>query len=156
MKVYITYDRYEHDEWFEVCYLGRDYDKAYSHCIEVDLPDFISCGPDDCHSFQLKELEMSEYMYRKLRKFVNAENLSYREQKTFDDLMIRIHDGEFEEEIILFTDGCSDNYEIIDYYCKSVGIEADDDDARYNVEEKLFNDEELYLKVVKDYIKYNY
>ena len=156
MKVYITYDRYEHDEWFYVYYLGRNYDKAYAHCVEVDLPDFISYGPDDCHSFQLKELEMSEYMYRKLRKFVNAKKLSREEQNAFDDLMIKIHDGYFEEETLLSTDGCSDNSELIEFYCQSVGIEADDYDAIDEAEKKLFNDEELYTKTLKEYIAIYY
>ena len=51
MKVYICYDRYEHDEWFNVFYVDTNRDESIRHCKEIDLPDFLSCGPDDCHSF---------------------------------------------------------------------------------------------------------
>lgn len=164
MKVYITYDRYEHNEWFYVYYIGRNYDKAYKHCIEEDLPSFISYGPDDCHSFQLQELEMSEYMYRKLRKWVNAEKLTPDEQGKFDELMERIYenyDCEFESETIIFTDGCSDYYDIIEYHC---GSKPDSDDyedeeeyeeamAEYNNKvDELNSNDELFDKVLKEYI----
>ena len=161
IKVYITYDRYEHDEWFEVYHLGRNYDKAHQKCIEEDLPSFISYGPDDCHSFQLQELEMSEYMYRKLRKLVNKNEFTPDEQTEFDNLMERIYDGEFTTETFLFTDGCSDYYEIIRYHC---GDEPDpdnyEDEDEYNnamseyeaKADELRSDNELFDKVLKEYI----
>jgi hypothetical protein len=165
MKVYITYDRYEHNEWFCVYYIGRNYDKAYESCIKEDLPSFISYGPDDCHSFQLQELEMSEYMYRKLRKWVNAEKLSDKEQDKFDDLMEKIYYGDFEAETLLFTDGCSDYFEMIRYHC---GEEPDSDDyedeeeyenalAEYeNSVDELRSDDELFDKVLHEYIASTY
>ena len=165
MLVYITYDRYEHDEWFNVYFLGRNYDKAYKHCIEEDLPNFISYGPDDCHSFQLQELEMSEYMYRKLRKWVNAEKLTHKEQEEFDELMERIYDGEFTTETFLFTDGCTDMFEIIGYHCGEKPEQSDyDDDDEYeeamaeyqNSVDELYTNEELYTKVLKEYIASTY
>ena len=41
MNVYITYDRYEHNEWFCVYHIDTDLDRAIEHCREIDLFDFI-------------------------------------------------------------------------------------------------------------------
>ena len=53
MVVYICYDRYEHDEWINVEYIGTDKDESIRKVKEEILPDFLMYGPDDCHSFQL-------------------------------------------------------------------------------------------------------
>lgn len=164
MDVYITYDRYEHNEWFNVYYLGTNYDKAYKHCIEEDLPSFIEYGPDDCHSFQLQKIVISQYMYNKLRKWVKADKLDAEEQKKFDEFMEKVYDNYFDSESILFTDGCSDYHAIIEYYC---GEEPDCDDydeeeyeqALAAYEEKvdeIRSNNELFGKILREYVVATY
>ena len=84
MDVYLTYDRYEHNEWFYVYHIGTDYDNTYKSLIEENLFSFISCGPDDCHSFQMVKISISRNTYYKLRKWVNADELDREEQDKFD------------------------------------------------------------------------
>ena len=153
MNIYIAYDRYERDEWYSIYHIETNRLRAIKHFKEVDLVDFISYGPDDCHSFQLQKVVMANKGYRELLDvYKNGSD------EDIKDFMMPIYDedDEFEVETIFFTDGCSDNFELIEFYCRRIGIEADDYDAIEEAEENLFNDEELYLKILKDYIKCNY
>lgn len=153
MNVYIAYDRYERDEWYSVYHIETNRQRAIKHFKEVDLVDFISYGPDDCHSFQLQKVVMTPAQYWELCKVCQCDV----HEKELVDFMIDIYDeNEYEVETIYFTDGCSDNFALIEFYCIQSGIEADDEDAIDEAQEKLFNDEELYLKVLKEYIKCNY
>ena len=63
MNIYITYDRYEHDEWFSVFHIETNKARAIKHFREIDLIDFICYGPDDCHSFQLQKVVLSKKEY---------------------------------------------------------------------------------------------
>ena len=153
MNIYIAYDRYERDEWYSIYHIETNRLRAIKHFKDVDLVDFISYGPDDCHSFQLQKVVMTSEQYRELLDvYKNGSD------EDIKDFMMPIYDenDEFDVETIFFTDGCSDNFELIEFYCRRIGIEADDYDAIEEAEEKLFNDEELYLKILKDYIKCNY
>ena len=153
MNVYIAYDRYERDEWYSIYHIETNRRKAIKHFKEVDLVDFISYGPDDCHSFQLQKVVMTPTQYRKLCELCKIDV----HEKELVDFMIDIYDeNEYEVETIYFTDGCTDNFALIEFYCIRSGIEADDYDAIDDAQEKLFNDEELYLSVLKEYIKCNY
>lgn len=153
MNIYIAYDRYERDEWYSVYHIETNRHRAIKHFKEIDLVDFISYGPDDCHSFQLQKVVMTRMQYQKLCELCKRDTYN----KEFIEFMIGIYDEtEYEVETISYTDGCSDNFELIEFYCRQIGIEADDEDAIYDAEEKLFNDEELYMKVLKNYIKIYY
>lgn len=161
MDVYITYDRYEHNEWFYVYHIDRDYDSAYKSLIEEDLPSFISYGPDDCHCFQMVKVSLSKNRYYQLRKWVNAENLDKEEQDKFDDFMIKVYNNYFDCESISSTDGQSDFFEIIDEYC---GAEPSEDDydteeeyedalAEYeNKKDELLADDEKFSEALRNHI----
>lgn len=162
MKVYITYDRYERDEWYNICHVTTDRDESIKHCKEEDLVKFISYGPDDCHSFQLQEVEMTEEQYNTLMKWieedVSLENYG-EESSDFFKFMVDLFDATGvagNKSVIISTDGCSDNDDIVHYYGKKKGLNTSDDDVFYELQEELFNDEELYEKVLKEYIKANY
>ena len=164
MKVYITYDRYERDEWYNIFHVSTDKEESIKHCKEVDLPDFISYGPDDCHSFQIQEVEMTPEEYEQFMSWVEDENHTldnYGDEssdlfKKMYEYFDRLGDPKFQSEIILSTDGCSDNVDIIHYYGRKKGLDTSDDDIYYDIEEELFNNEELYEKVLKDYINDTY
>lgn len=158
MKVYITYDRYERDEWYNIYHISTGKDESIKHCKEKDLVDFISYGPDDCHSFQLQEVEMTEEQYKTLMKWIeedqSLENYGDRSSDFFK-FMVELFDetGDVEVlETIIFTDGCSDNVDIVHYYGNQKGLDTEDDDVYYDLSEELFDDEALYEKVLKDYI----
>ena len=142
MNVYITYDRYEHDEWHYIYRLETNKKRAIKMCKLIDLPDFIGYGPDDCHSFQIQVINMTPddtERDRELREF-----------------MIELYSKSYDDNIVLSTDGCSDWIEMIRYYATKLGLDPEDDDAFYEAEEKLQNSEELSEQILKEYIKYAY
>lgn len=150
--VYITYDRYEHDEWYSVYHLGVNYDKAIQDFREVSLPSFINYGPDDCHSFQLQRVVMSDYKYRKLRALVNAAD----KEDELREFLMEIYDGdEYEVETIFFTDGCSDAWEIVRLYCDENGLDYENPDEQEEAREAL-EDEETWDEYIALYINSNY
>ena len=60
-------------------------------------------------------------------------------------------------ETLLSTDGCSDFYRIIEYYGQMKGIDPEDyEDFEDELQEELCGDDELYKKVLKQYINDNY
>ena len=162
MKVYITYDRYERDEWYNIYNVTTDKEEAIRHCKEVDLPDFIGYGPDDCHSFQLQEVDMTPEEYEQFKSWVDDDSQSlenYGDRSS--DLFKKMYDyydkvDEPGYETLISTDGCTDNVDIIHYYGNQNGLDTEDDDVYYEVQEELFNDEDLYTKVLKDYINNTY
>lgn len=162
MKVYITYDRYERDEWYNIYYVSTDRNESIRHCVEEDLVDFISYGPDDCHSFQLQEVNMTKRQYEQFTKWIEEDQglEDYgRESSDLYKFMYNLYDSSGvvgDTSVIISTDGCSDNVDIIRWYCEKNGLDVDDDDIYYEVEDELFNDEELYLKTLKDYLKDTY
>ena len=161
VDVYITYDRYEHNEWFYVYNIDMDKDDAYNHCIKTDLPDFIGYGPDDCHSFQLQRVSMTKKDLNKLKKFIKSDENGEGACREFEDMMTKIFEGDYETELILSTDGQSDFFEIMKEYC---GPEPEYDDfedendyhnayAEYqNKQDELMANEEEFLKAIKEHI----
>jgi hypothetical protein len=66
MKVYVCFDRYECDEYYNVFFIDTDRNNSIRKCKEETLPNFLKYGPDDCHSFVLVEVEVSEKDYLQL------------------------------------------------------------------------------------------
>jgi hypothetical protein len=171
MRVYVVFDRYEHNEWINVFYVGTDREESIKHCKETDLPDFICYGPDDCHSFQLVEVEMTKTRFKKLldwvEQFGSCEGT--KKDRDFYDFMVDMYEerGEYSEvtDTLISTDGCSDFYEIVRYYSvfyKNKDIEevsehewlfTDEYDEFY---EELNDDEDLWNKVTKEYVQDTY
>ena len=152
LDVFITYDRYEHDEWHSIYHIDTDEDSARQHFVDKDLLDFISYGPDDCHSFQLQKVRMTRAGY----KWLCEENGKSSESKELEEFLTELYQGEYGDEVLMYTDGCSDNCEIIEFYCNKLGIDPDDDDAKYEAQNKLFDDDKLYEEIAREYIAANY
>lgn len=70
MRVYVVFDRYEGNEWIDVFRVGTNREESIKHYKETDLPNFIYFGPDDCHAFQLVEVEMTKTQFKKLLYWV--------------------------------------------------------------------------------------
>lgn len=162
MKVYITYDRYERNEWFNVYHISLDKDESIKHCKEKDLVDFISYGPDDCHDFQLQEVKMTKKQYEQLLKWDKDDTMSLEHPDSpYYQFMCDVYDCEYETETIISTDGCSDFYEIVTYYgvfYKGEDIEDFDCDSDNfdDYQEELCSDDDLFDKVLKEYINDTY
>ena len=169
MKVYICYDRYEHNEWFSVFYVGTDRDEAIRHCKEIDLPDFLNYGPGDCHSFQLVKVKLTKKQYEQLLTWYNDSTQSLEdygdESSDYYKFMYDLYDDKYKTETIIWTDGCSDLYDIVRYYSvnyknKDVDEVSEHDwlftDEYDDFYEELTSDEELFEKVIKEYVRDTY
>ena len=157
MKVYITYDRYEHDEWYQVYYISTNKQDSYTHCKKVDLVDFISYGPDDCHSFQLQEVNMTKKQYEQLVKWNNDnESLDDSDSPYYQFMYDLYNNGTNITNELIQTDGCSDMYELVSYYGVNFKGKdedfSDEDDDYYDYQEELYEDEDLFKKVLESYI----
>ena len=161
MNVYITYDRYEHNEWFQIYRVETNKKRALKLCKEVDLPKFIEYGPDDCHSFQLQKIEISKNDYKLLCELIKNNDVveCYGSKKSkLEEFMIDIYDkcDWHGENVLLATDGCSDVYDAVKFYCEHNGLNYEDDDIRKQAEDILFNDNNKFSNVLKEYIKRHY
>ena len=164
MKVYVCYDRYENDEWFNVYSIGTDRDVSIEKCKKEDLPDFISYGPDDCHSFQLVEVELTQEEYEQLLEWDKDDSMSLEDSDSpYYQFMCDLYDDQYETETIISTDGQSDVYEIVQFFMDCYELENylsdipdDEDKLKYEVQELLFSNDELFDKVMREYIEGTY
>lgn len=95
MKVYITYDRYEHDEFFQIYGIDTERNVAVNLYMSTYLPDFVLSDPDDCHQFQLVAVEITEEMYEKLVSWTKIEDLcDTTSNKEFYQFMCDLHNSD--------------------------------------------------------------
>ena len=158
MNVYITYNRYGRDEWFAVYNIDTNKQKAIKNFKEESLLNFLGCGPDDCHSFQLQKVVLTKTQYKHLCKLADNTNTSGEDEEELRELLISFfdEDDEYDVETLMQTDGCSDNLEIAELYCERMGISEDDYEAREEARVKVWDDEELFLKYYKEYVSICY
>ncbi len=154
MKVYITYDRYEHDEWFNIYQITTKMSEVRKE-YKKNLIDFISYGPDDCHSYQIQIVDLTKEEYELLKSHVDN---TIDDDDEFMELMIKIYDEcrwchYPDSNCLISTDGCSDNVDMVDFWIEYKGLDEDDRDQ---IEEDIYNDENLYQKVLKKYINNTY
>ena len=164
MKVYIIYDRYERNEWFCVDYIGTRKSDSIKMFKEKCLPDFICYGPDDCHSYQLQVVEMTKKEYEQLLEWDKDESMSLEDYDSpYYQFMCDLYDDQYETETIISTDGQSDVYEIVQFFMDCWELENylsevpdDEDKLKYEVQELLFSNDELFDKVMREYIEGTY
>lgn len=158
MRVYICFDRYERNEWFNVFYIGTRMSESINKVKEEILPDFINYGPDDCHSFQLVVVEMSKKDYEQLLKWNSEENCLENlgeESSDYFKWMCDLYDliSEYDCDLIS-TDGCSDLYGIVKFYGRLKGISSEDfEDYEDDLQEEFCNlDDDLRLDIIKRFV----
>lgn len=164
MKVYITYDRYENNEWFRVDHIETSLSRSLKHFREVDLPSFLKYGPDDCHSFVLQRVNITKKEYEQLLRWDKDPDQkleNYGDSSSdFFNFMVDLYDivGCVDDEgnIICLTDGCSDIYELPHFYGLMSHQDTSDEDVYDRIMERLCNDEDFCDMVVKEYIRCNY
>ena len=156
MKVYIIYDRYEHDEWFQIYNICKSIEEVKKVYKEI-LIDFLEYGPDDCHSFQCQEVEVTDDQLKILEDYMNGD-----ESDEGYDLMVQIYDDcrwcQYPDTNCLFcTDGCSDNVEVFEEYMSEQYPDIEEEsDEWFELQEEFYNDEDLYKTELEKYIDRNY
>ena len=159
MKVYLIYDRYEGDEWFDVyhvCKTKKEFDGLYRQ----DLVKFIEGGPDDCHSFQGQVVNVTEEEYDLLKKVENGELTDGSEElEEVNDLLSQfLDDLDVDSPKCLFqTDGCTDVSEMFENYMNEEHPDVDEDSPEwFEFQSDFFDDEKLFKSELVKYIDNNY
>jgi hypothetical protein len=161
MKVYITYFRYDRNENYDIYHIDLSKKSSIKHLKEHDVPSFLGYGPDDVSYLVLKEVDMSK---SDLTTLINLSINSRDYDNELIKFMTEIHEGDGEE--IYFTSG-DEVWEVLEYFRTSgnydldtlLGVDTssvDDDDLSEMCQEKLFEDDDLFDKVLKDYINIYY
>jgi hypothetical protein len=159
MKVYITYDRYEHNEWFSVDTIETSLTRSLKKFREEDLPSFIKYGPDDCHSFQLQRVNITKKEYEQLLSWDKDPTQTLDSESDYYNFMCEIYDkvGCVDDgDIICCTDGCSDIFELPHFYGLMSHIDTSDEEVYNKIMERLCEDDSFCDMVVKEYIRCNY
>jgi hypothetical protein len=102
---------------------------------------------------------MTKQEYEQFMSWINEDQSLEDHGDESSDLfkkMVEIFENSSWDDYLISTDGCSDNVELIHYYGSKKGLDTEDDDIYYEVQEELFSDENLYEQELKDYIKNNY
>ena len=163
MRVYITYFRYSRDENYTIYHIDLNKTKAKNHYKKEDLPSFLSYGPDDESTLVCQEVELTDSEYNKLLEL--SEKVEDYDRETID-FMTKIYDSADE---FIYSDSCETNLDLIDYFIEcgkydmskylDPELDLEDitvDELRETLIDTVWNDEELYQKVLKDFIKDNY
>ena len=106
MKVYITYDRYGYDEWYQIYNVAKSLNLVKT-TYKKDLAKFISYGPDDIHSFQVQVVDMSQADYDTLLKLWKDADV---EDRALIDFMSPIYDKLDSNTCLVMSNGYEDNY----------------------------------------------
>ena len=156
MKVYIIYDRYEGNEWFSIYNICKSVDEV-RQVYKQSLINFITYGPDDCHSFQCQEVEVTDDQLKILEDYMKGD-----ESDEGYALMEKIYDdcrwcARPDSNCLFCTDGCTDNYEVFTEYMieQHPDVEAESDDW-YDLQTEFYNDDNLYEAELEKYIDRNY
>lgn len=167
MKVYIIYDRYENNEWFNIDYIGTRKSESIKKFKEVYLPSFICYGPDDCHSYQLQVVDMTKKEYEQLLEWDKSTSPDPT-SGPFYEFMCDVYDDcdwSNPDSVLMCTDGCSEYQNIVRYYgivLKGLTNDVVDTDTWLFTDEydeyyeELMNDDDLFERMCKEYIKYTF
>jgi hypothetical protein len=164
MNVYITYDRYECSEWFNIYNIDTSVTRSLKKFRDIDLPSFLDYGPDDCHSFILQRVEMTKKEYEQVLSWMNDNNQSlenYGDKSSdlfrfMEDIYDRVGCVGYNDDIIRSTDGCSDICELPHFYGQMSHQDTSNDDVYDEIMDKLQEDDNLRRMVIKEYIRCNY
>jgi hypothetical protein len=161
MNVYITYFRYDRDEQYSIYHIDFTKRSSINHFKTKDLPSFLGYGPDDVSYLVLKEVDLSKI---ELTRLIELYSNSKDNDRELIDFMTDIHDRNGEE--IYFTSG-DEVWEVLEYFRTSGNYDLDtllgtdtstldEDELKEQCQELVFNDDKLWDKVLKDYIKTYY
>jgi hypothetical protein len=165
MKVYLTYYRYDRGECYSIYNLDTSFKRSLKSLKETDLPNFLGYGPDDVSQLYLVRCDLTKSEVQILKDFMNS-GKDYN--KDFYELMNnKVHDR-FEE---LWSTTGGETWSVVDFVCEycrtyllynlmSQYIPSlnfnDEDELKEQVSEIIFDDDNLWDKVLEKYIKMYY
>jgi hypothetical protein len=131
---------------------------------ESDLPSFLGYGPDDVSQLYLVKCDLTKSEVQLLKDFMESTE-EYNEEVW--ELMDRLHE---EGEEIYCTTG-DETWSVLEYLCENCRYSTfyfevkkynpnptfdDEEVLKEELQEILFNNDDLWDKVLKEYIKDTY
>lgn len=148
-KVFINFTSYDGNEWVVIHHVGTDMTESVQE-FKKNLKDYLSMGPDDCHSFNLIKVNIKNKDYDRLMTITLREELNEDDLEFFTEL-----EETYNFDYICYDDH-SGNYEIVKLYCEDNSLDSEDDDVFEDVFELLMNDEKLYETYIDKYLDLNF
>ena len=164
MKIYLTYFRYDRGETYSIYNLETNLKRSLKSWKETDLPNFLGYGPDDVSQLYLVKCDLTKSEVQIIKDFMESDK---EYDKDFYDLM-KIIDDKSDE--ICCTSG-DEVWEVLDFvceYCKTYILFDefypyystlnfdDEDELKEQIQEIIFNNDDLWEIVLKKYIKMYY
>lgn len=156
MKVYIIYDRYEGNEFFQIYNICKSINEV-KQVYKQSLIDFCECSPDDCHSFQCQEVKVTDKELKILEDYMkngkSPEGYKLMEKIYEDCVWCYSPDS----NCLFCTDGCTDNTDVfVDYMSEQHPDVDEDSDEWYDMQDEFYSDDDLYKSELNKYIDRNY
>lgn len=164
MRVYVTYFRYDRGEEYSIYHIDTSMRSSVQHWKEKDLPDFLGCGPDDVSQLYLQRCDLTKSEIEILKESMTSETDSYDIE--FDNLIDSIHEEMDEDDLILSSSGY-ECFEILEWFQSHFRmfinpddyweeIPEDEDELKDELQEILFDNEPVWDKVLKYWIRIKY
>lgn len=161
MRVYITYFRYDRGESYSIYHIDRNKSSAIKHYKEEDLPHFLGYGPDDVSQLYLVKCDLTKSDYEFLKSCSEDSEISETDVE-FYGIMEDINDT-WDENDLIYSDTGDTNMEVLDFFIQFYrhkdylsDVPEDKDELRDQLSEVLFNNEQVYEAVLKNYINLYY
>ncbi len=148
-KVFINFTSYDGNEWVVIHHVGTDMTESVQE-FKKNLKEYLSIGPDDCHSFNLIKVNLKNKDYDRLMTITLQTDLDEDDLEFFTEL-----EETYNFDYICYDDH-SGNYEIVKLYCEDNSLDSEDDDVFEDVFELLMNDEKLYETYIDKYLDLNF
>ena len=164
MKIYLTYFRYDRGETYTIYNLDTSFQRSLKSLKETDLPNFLGYGPDDVSQLYLVKCNLTKSEIQIIKDFMESDE---EYDKDFWDLMKKIDDCTEE----LYCTSGDEVWSVVDFvceYCKTYILFDefhshystlnfdDEDELKEQIQEIIFNDDKLWEKILKKYIKMYY
>jgi hypothetical protein len=166
MRVYVTYFRYDRGESYSIYHLDTSMRNSIKHWKEEDLPNFLGYGPDDVSQLYLIRCNLTKTEVEVLKESMTSGNENDIE---FINLIDSIHKETDDNDIIYCTTG-DENFDVLqwfqerfrwfinplDYWETEDDIPTDEDELNEELQQILFDDEQVFDLVLKRYIHTHY
>lgn len=164
MKVYLTYFRYDRGESYSVYHIDTNLNRSVKSWKKEDLPNFLGYGPDDVSQLYLVRCNLKKSEIQLIKDYMESDE---EYNKDFYDLMERVHE---DNEEFCCTTG-DEVWEVVNFvceYCRTYILYSemsefiptlnfdDEDELRDQIQEIIFDDDDLWETVLKKYIEIYY
>ena len=153
MKVYIIYDRYEHNEFITIYNISKSM-KEFKKDYKDEIRSFLEMGPDDCHTFVGQIVNVNDDQLEVLEDYWNSEDPD--DSHPGFNLMEEIWSKNSSKNCLFMIDSY-DNTKVFEEYMSEQHPDIEEEtDEWYELEEEFYDNDTLYETELTKYIDRNY